>query len=362
MSAPKLTGRERVARMFAREPHDRVPRHDTFWTETIERWQGEGLNGDAQTALEMLDADFHQIAWCWPAPLAGREQVVEVDTETRVVRDGHGKLVRYWRGKSGTPEHLGFDCDSRDKWESTYKPALLASGLQINPAAALRQLQWGREKGRWCYAACVEPFEQTRAMIGDELTAIGMAEDPEWIADVAETFTSEVIRNLDAIIAGGTWPDGLWCYGDMAYNHATFCSPAMYRALVWPQHRRLVQWAHAHGMNFIYHTDGDVNGVLDLYLEAGFDCLQPLEAKANMDVRTLAPRCGDRLALFGNIDVMVMGTNDLDALEQEIATKFEAGKHTLGYAYHSDHSVPPTVSWSTYQHLIGLVERYGRYD
>ena len=33
-------------------------------------------------------------------------------------------------------------------------------------------------------------------------------------------------------------------------------------------------------MKFIYHTDGNVNAVLPLYLEAGFDCLQPLEAKA----------------------------------------------------------------------------------
>jgi uroporphyrinogen decarboxylase len=114
-------------------------------------------------------------------------------------------------------------------------------------------------------------------------------------------------------------------------------------------------------MKFIYHTDGDVNGVLDLYLEARFDCLQPLEAKANMDVRKLAPAVGDRLALFGNIDVMVMATNDLDLIEQEIASKFAAAKATRGYLYHSDHSVPPSVTWPTYQHIIKLVERYGTY-
>ncbi len=357
-----LTGRQRVQRMFARQDHDRVPRHDTFWGETIERWQGEGLNGDARHVLEMLGSDFHQIAWCWPAPLAGRDQVIEVDAQTRIVRDGHGKLVRYWRDRSGTPEHLGFDCDSREKWQRIYKPALLDSGLQINPPAARRAERLGREKGKWCYMACVEPFEQTRAMMGDELTAIAMAEDPEWVADVAEAFTSEVMRNLDAVIAEGAWPDGLWCYGDMAYNHATFCSPKMYRELIWPQHRRLVQWAHAHDMKFIYHTDGNINAVIDLYLEAGFDCLQPLEAKADVDVRKLAPRYGDRLALFGNIDVMVMGSNDLEALEAEIAGKFQAGMATRGYAYHSDHSVPPTVSWATYQRLIELVDAYGRYD
>jgi uroporphyrinogen decarboxylase len=115
-------------------------------------------------------------------------------------------------------------------------------------------------------------------------------------------------------------------------------------------------------MHFIFHTDGDVRGVLDLYLAAGFDCLQPLEAKANMDLRQLAPRWGDRLAFFGNIDVMTMATNDLGKIEEEIRTKFIAGKATRGYAYHSDHSVPPQVSWPTYLAMMEMIDRHGWYE
>jgi uroporphyrinogen decarboxylase len=278
------------------------------------------------------------------------------------VRDGQGKLVRYWKHKSGTPEHLGFECDSRAKWEKVFKPALLDTGLQVDPEAARRGYRIGREKGKWCFLAGVEGFEETRSLMGDEITLMAMAEDPEWIQDVSRTFTNQVLRNFDAIMATGIQPDGVWCYGDMAYNHATMCSPAMYRELIWPDHKRLADWAHAHGMKFIYHTDGNVNGVLDLYVAAGFDCLQPLEAKANMDIRKLCPRYGDKLACFGNINVMVMATNDRDRIEQEIASKFAAGMATKGYAYHSDHSVPPLVSWTTYQFIIDLVQRYGSYS
>src|SRR6185295_13511384 len=112
----------------------------------------------------------------------------------------------------------------------------------------------------------------------------------------------------------------------------------------------------------IFHTDGDVRGVLDLYIAAGCDCLQPLEAKASMDIRTLCPRYGDRLAMFGNIDVMKMATNQLDLIEEEIRNKFAAGMATKGYAYHSDHSVPPQVSWETYQKIMQFVNRYGWYE
>ena len=333
-----LTGRERVNRMFARQDQDRIPRHESFWPETITRWQEEGFSGEQRDVLDLLESDFGQVTWMWPSPFRGQGRTIQQDASTRVVRDEHGKLARYWKNKSGTPEHLGFDCDSREKWEQVYKPALLNTGLQVDVHAAKRAFRRARELGQWAYVAGVESFEQTRTMMGDEITLMGMMEYPEWIRDVSVTCTDVMLRNLDAIVAEGVHFDGLWTYGDMAYNHATMCSPATYRELIWPDHKRLAMWAHAHNMKFIYHTDGDINGVMDLYVEAGFDCIQPLEAKANMDIRTLCPKYGQQLAMFGNCNVMKYATNDRAVIEEEIRAKLEAGKKTRGYAYHSDHS------------------------
>ncbi|MDD5349567.1 MAG: uroporphyrinogen decarboxylase family protein [Chthoniobacteraceae bacterium] len=356
-----LTSRERVNRMMERRDQDRVPRHESFWPETITRWQGEGLDGGEDTVLERLGSDLASLCWCWPGIYPGAEQIVSEDADTKVVRDSHGKLVRYWKNRSGTPEHLGFECETREIWEKKFKPLLLENWYQIDPAAIKATYDPKHAAGKWTHLTSVEPFEETRAVMGDEITLIAMAEDPEWIRDVAVTFTDVLLRNLDAALSTGIQPDGLWIYGDMAFKSATMCSPAMYRELIWPQHKRIVDWTHAHGMKFIYHTDGNVNGVLDLYTEAGFDCLQPLETKAGMDIRELCPRYGDRLAFFGNIDVMKMITNDLGMIEEEIASKLAAGKATRGYMYHSDHSVPPQVSWKTYQEIIRMVERHGNY-
>lgn len=362
MAPARMTSRERVNRALSRRDHDRVPRHESFWSDTINRWKTEGLRGDAHTVLDMLGSDFHGLGWVWPQCFPGRHEIVSEDEQTQVIRDGQRKLVRYWKGRSGTPEHLGFECDSREKWEREFKPALLDTGLQWDTSEIVRQYRRGRAQNKWCHLTSVDPFEETRSLMGDEITLMAMAEDPEWVRDVSSTFTTQVIRNLDAAMATGIEPDGLWIYGDMAYKNATMCSPAMYRKLIWPDHKRLADWAHAHNMKFIFHTDGDINGVIDLYLEAGFDCLQPLECKANMDIRRLVPVYGDRLSVFGNIDVMIMATNDRQRIEEEIAGKFAVGMERNGYIYHSDHSVPPTVSWETYQFIIELVKRYGQYD
>ena len=109
------------------------------------------------------------------------------------------------------------------------------------------------------------------------------------------------------------------------------------------------------------HTDGDVIGVMDLYLAAGFDCLQPLECKAGMDIRNLRPKYCDQHSFFCNVDVMVLMTNDRARIEAEVKAKFAAGMAAKSYIYHSDHSVPPQVSPETYQFITTLLDKYGSY-
>lgn len=357
----QLTGQERVSRCLARADHDRIPRYETFWPETIRRWQTEDLEGDGETVLELMEADLHGHDWYWPSPFPGSYETLEEDADTKVTRTPLGAVIREWKNRSVTPEHLSFECEDPDIWAEKYLPAYRGQGVVIDVEAQMQAYREGRAAGRWCFLRGVEPFEVMRAMLGDENFMCAMLEEPAWIAEIAEVVISNAIVNYSAVLAAGAEPDGLWCYGDMAFNKGTFCSPEAYRKLIWPQHKRLVDWTHEHGMKFIYHTDGDVRGVLDLYVEAGFDCIQPMESKANMDIRELAPHYGKDMAFFGNIDIMKYAFAGLDEIEEEIRTKFAAGMANHGYLYHSDHSVPPQVSWQKYQAILKLVERYGQY-
>jgi uroporphyrinogen decarboxylase len=352
-----MTGRERVNRMFARQDHDRVPRYDSYWTDTLERWGRE-----AQAVLDLLDADLHSLGWHLPTPFRGQQRVLEEDAQTQVVLTEWGETQRYFKGRMGTPDHLGFPCPTREEWETKLKPALIAHGAECDLPAIQREYAAGRKADRWNFLIGMETFEAMRRLMGDEVMMMAMAAEPEWVADVSRTYTDRQLALVQGCYDAGVHADGLWIYGDMAFNHSTICSPAMYRELIWPDHKRLADWAHAHDMKFIFHTDGDVNGVIPDYIAAGFDALQPLEAKARMDIRQLCPRYGDRLAFFGNIDAMVLSTNDPGKIEAEIASKLAAGKAKRSYMYHSDHSIPPAVTWETYRFVIKLLDTYGRCD
>jgi uroporphyrinogen decarboxylase len=364
--ASRLRPKERVALALARKEADRIPRADSFWPETLERWRREGLGAGADVA-EMFEFDLHgPNAWLpgWPNHLVhiGRDDLVEETAETELRRDGNGALLRYWKGRSGAPEHVGFAVDSPDAWRAARRDLLAAPiAARAGLEGFLARMRASRARDLWFPWMGWEGFELAKDLVGHETLCAAMAEEPGWARDMFDTQADLTLRILDHLEAGGARVDGGWIFGDIAYNHGPFFSPRMYRELLQPSHRRLAGWFKARGLPVIYHTDGDFRPLIPDLLECGFDCFQPLEAKAGVDVRALKREYGDRVAFMGNIDAAVLSTNDAALIEAEVASKLEVAKKGGGYLYHSDHSVPPGVTWETYRLVMRLVEEHGRF-
>jgi uroporphyrinogen decarboxylase len=360
-AAVTLTGKERVDRALEGKDHDRVPLTETVWRDTLQRWEREGGPGSILELYDHIDSDFHKCPWMFIPPLDGGEAVLEENETTRLVRDSYGAVLRQWKHKSGTPEHHGWECDSPEIWREKFRPAWEKKLPAADSSWYLPNNAEATRRGRWRFISVIEPFEYLRKLIGDETTMIHMVEDPEWIVEMSEVSTSVTLRNLDVMLEKGLKLDGLWIYGDMAFNTGPFCSPAMYRDLIWPQHKRMVDWGHANGLKVIFHTDGDVRRVVPDYIDAGFDALQPLEAKASMDVRELCPEYGDQMTFFGNMNIMVYAFGSDEEIRNEIETKMAAGKKTKRYIFHSDHSIPPQVSWERYQMILEIYREMAQY-
>jgi len=112
------------------------------------------------------------------------------------------------------------------------------------------------------------------------------------------------------------------------------------------------------------HSCGFVEPLVPGMIEAGMDCLQAMEVKAGMDMPRLAEKYADRIAFCGNIDIRIVASNDVQAIDEELTRKIvpvlERGS---GYILHSDHSIPPEVEHDTlkyfFDHGRRIVERMG---
>ena len=163
-----------------------------------------------------------------------------------------------------------------------------------------------------------------------------------------------------AIEAAGPWLDGFVIWGDVAYKQGTFMRPDYWRRHYKPWVKAIAEYAHAKGLDVIYHGCGNVHAIFEDYIEIGIDAYNPLEVKAGMDVLDLRRRFGHRMGFCGNSDIQVWEKGDRAAIRREVLRKLNAARGG-GFIFQSDHSVSSRVSGHTYDYIVKLVREYGRY-
>jgi uroporphyrinogen decarboxylase len=369
-----LTGRERIRRILRHQPVDRVGLFEVFWRETAQQWSDQGHFQPPDTVgdhfhLDLLRTGGATTPATWKlldltANLDAGNEVVEETDVARLVRDGNGALLRWRKDRSGAPEHVDFLVKDRNCWETHIRPFLVDSHCYERRIDA-QHYRATREKcareGVFFCAGVVAVFDLMSPMCGHENLLIGMAADPDWIRDMAEVYATTTIHLLEMLFEREGLPDGLWVWDDLAFKHRPFMSPAMYRELLFRGHQRLFSFAHSRGLPVILHSDGLVESLIPQLIEAGIDCLQPLEAKAGLDVRKIKKNFGDRIALIGGMDARELISNDLDRVRKELEAKLPEAMAGGGYVLQVDHSVPDQVHYETYRYFVEQGLKMGTY-
>jgi uroporphyrinogen decarboxylase len=178
---------------------------------------------------------------------------------------------------------------------------------------------------------------------------------------MADLYATVSIRLLEILFAREGLPDGLWVWDDLGFKNRPFMSPAMYRALIFPAHKKLFDFAHSRRLPVVLHCDGYVEPLIPSLIEAGINCLQPLEVKAGMDLIALKKRFGDQIALIGGMDARVLETNELPTVEAELLRKLPLAMAGSGYVLQVDHSVSPLVHYETYSYFVERGLEIGTY-
>ncbi len=353
-----MTSRQRLVTVLARGIPDRVPMLETsYWPQTIERWRAEGLPADTNP-VDHFGLDPMPGIW-FDCSLQLEERTLHETADYRIIVDANGVTTKTWITHYATPAQLEFTITGRDTWQA-HRQRLRPGPARISEAS-WQAYRAARARDAFVYLNPGEPCWQVMRVAGHEAALIWMIEQPELVAEMLADYTDLAIAMCELAVAQGMQFDALWFFSDMCYKNGMLFSPAVYRALIQPQHQRIARLCREHGWPLILHCDGDVRQFIPLLIEAGFDCIQPLEARAGNDVRELKPLYGGRIIFFGNISTDAMARGG-EQLETEVRTKVLAAKPGGGYIYHSDHSVPPTVSLDNYRRVVELVREHGRYE
>lgn len=353
-----MNGQERIMRIIDHQLVDRVGIFESFWMPTAIEWQNQRLPKDTWPEdFFNLDAGMYWFDQSFLFP----RTLIEEDEEMRIVIDEWGTHQKEYKNTQTTPGHIAFSVTRREQWEEEFKPRLVYDSTRINWDELDSRYAHLQNRGAYKMLSVLDPFECTWHKVGSAEQMILMGMDPEWLCEMFDADTTLVESALEEICERGYKPDALWIFGDIAYSSGMLFSPKMYRELLLPFHKRYCEAAHRHGCQVIYHSDGNCGAVIPCLIEAGVDCIHPLEVKAGMDVRELKKIYGDQLAFIGNIDARLFQANDRPGLEAEIRNKVPVAMQGSGYIFHSDHSIPPGTLMETYEFGLALAKEIGQY-
>jgi uroporphyrinogen decarboxylase len=356
-----MTTHERFQRVYEHKTPDRVLITDWYWESTIERWRKEGMPKDVSRGVTMDDY-FGLDVVNWIDLNAGPcfERKIIEETATYVIdEDSWGCTKKDFKPQSATIQHIDAKIKSPETWRF-YKDRFTPSRDRINWSYLDTVYKSVRAKNGWLSIKPDCGFDQiSTRMINSEIVLLAMAEDPEWIKEMCDTTADVALKLMDMVWDAGYTFDEVMLTDDMAYRNGLLFSKTMYHDIIRPYHERLINWAHGHGIKMHLHCCGFIKSLIPELIDVGFDCLNPLEVKAGMDLAEIKALFGDKLVLRGGFDVQHW--RQPDVVEEEIKKKLPAAMANGGYIFSSDHSVPDNVSLSDYKRIIEQVKKTGIY-
>lgn len=352
-----MTSWERFKRMYEHREADRVPIIDNPWRGTIARWHREGMPQDADWC-DYFDVDKYAGIGVDITPRFPKTILEETDRYIISTSDW-GVTMKHFKEEDSTPEMLDFKVTTPEAWKKA-KERMTLSDDRI-PWEMLKQNydRW-RAEGRWIIADFWFGFDVTHSwMMGTENCLIAMAEKPEFLEDIFDTYLNRCEELFSRIWDAGYHFDEIFWPDDMGYKGTSFFSPQMYRDLIKPYHTRAVKWAHNHGIYARLHSCGNIMSLVPDIIETGVDALNPLEVKAGMDAIALKREFGDRLVLHGGINAAQW--HETDKVIEEIRQKVPILKQNGGFIFSSDHSIPNSVSLENMKIIVDEAKKAGKY-
>lgn len=152
---------------------------------------------------------------------------------------------------------------------------------------------------------------------------------------------------------------------DFGMQTGPFISPKTYRDLFYPFHKQVNDWIHQHtSWKTFIHTCGSVMALMEDFIAAGFDILNPVQCSAcDMDPAELKRRFGDRITFWGaGVDTqrtLPFGTPA--DVRREVRQRLKTFGPGGGFVFSAIHNIQPRTPVENVLAMFETVREHGCY-
>ncbi len=328
-----MTVRERFLKTMNFEKADRLPVMEwaSWWTKTIERWQGEGLKVEAKDGLSAGDAlqlDFG----------------LDLQLQT---------WVHFTTKATPRPAYHGAPIIETMEDYERIKPTLYPE-KPLNDARMREFARRQKEGSAILWLTLEGPFWGPRTLLGIEPHLYAFYDEPELMHAINQDLTDYNKRVYDQICEYFI-PDFMTFAEDMSYNNGPMISEALFDEFMLPYYQQMIPAMKERGTKVFIDSDGDISMALDWFMRAGIEGILPLERQAGVDLEKLRARY-PKCLFIGHYDKMVMPKGEA-AMRAEFERLLPVMRQG-GFAPSVDHQTPPGVSLENYYIYLKLLKEY----
>jgi uroporphyrinogen decarboxylase len=160
--------------------------------------------------------------------------------------------------------------------------------------------RWSRETGLFVFVLLEGPFSWGGRVAGLAGFLTNLLRHPQEAADFMLRVSDLNTQMAKLAIEQGA--DGILLADDIAYQRGCLVDPELLRRLFFPPLGALAGAIKSLGRPMFYHSDGNLNAVLDDLAALDLAGLQCLESASGMDLKSIQTKYGRQWCLWGNLD------------------------------------------------------------
>lgn len=349
-----MTSKERVMMMLSHQKPDRIPKFDGFWSEFAENCYRE-LNIPSDTSLDDYFCIDIAIVVADETAFPTRAKTISQDSNGTISQNSWGCIIRTQHGKFFYEE-----LDTIIKEKSDLDKIEFDSPY-MDPRYGGFNAERFKNDRRCIFCKTGGPFLRSAHIRGKQNFLYDIAGDPEFAKALAWRVAEHIAEiGKESLRRGDLYDTGVFIYDDMGSNLQPLMSPRSFEMIFLPGYRHMVKEFKSVGAKKVcLHSDGNVEPLLDMLIDAGIDAFNPVEPKAGLNIPRLKAKYGKKLAYIGgmcNAHVLPKGTfAEIEAQAREIIEVAKDGGVAIGA-----HSIGPDIPVKNYLHYHDFVMEYGK--
>jgi hypothetical protein len=181
----------------------------------------------------------------------------------------------------------------------------------------------------------------------------------DFIRELYDRQTDIAVENLKNIFSViGNRIDAVFiCGTDFGTQNSTFCSPETYKHLWLPYYKKINDWIHQNTTwKTFKHSCGAVESFIPLFIESGFDIINPVQINASgMEPKNLKRKYGDEIVFWGGgIDTQgVFAFGKPQEVKDQVKRQCEILNKNGGFVFNTVHNIQANVP---FENVIAMLE------